>query len=230
MSYQDTVDRLTQNLRSQATREAADAVKAPSEKVTRRRVLEDYGGMRVLGRSYTTDNPNYDERMSTLDDRREAYVQENYGNRMAGLDFMSEHAEEYERMKADAEADREDILGELDAWRSGLNENFVDAGVAMERSQWDAKLSEVRNTLEQNAAAQGKVLSPWLQAEVLGRVTAQANSAVSLRRLELEQALRDRQMEFIQAKNNVYSNTDRQMIDPMQAYGLMQKLGAADAE
>lgn len=242
MSYQDTVNTIVQSLNAQARAAAEDAVKQPSKKKTRYRWVEGWPQAYSVPNTWWHD-PDVDWRPhgnlteedlaygeEKLEEQRDAWVQSNYGNRLAGAQFMRTQAEEYEQMKQDADADREDILGEIEAWGAGLNESFVETGVAQERAAWEGKLAQAREQLQNNAAAQGRTLSPWLMSEVTGRIAAQANEAISLRRMELERALADRKMQYIQAKDSVYSNTDRRMMDPMQAYALMQQLGAADAD
>ncbi len=230
MAWSDTVNSLVESLNSQAQTAAEEAVPSPPKTITRyHRVSPGGASYTYTMVPYDAPNPNY-KNENELSAERGQWIQENYGNRLMGAQFVANQAEEYERMKTEAAADREDILGEIEAWGAGLNSDFVEAGVNQERAAWEGKIASTRDQLVQNAAAQGRTLSPWLMAEVTGRLAAQANEAISLRRMELERELADRKMQFIQAKDSVYANTDRQMMNPMQAYSLMQQLGAADAK
>ena len=72
-----------------------------------------------------------------------------------------------------ADADRADILAEIEAYKAGFSNEAITAALAAEEQQLDAKIAETMQQAVNQAAAQGRVLDMATWATLKGRLEAQ---------------------------------------------------------
>lgn len=125
---------------------------------------------------------------------------------------------------ADAKRDREDILGDIEAWKSTLSDEAIEAAVAQEQMAWNTKIAETLQSAQQQAAAQGRVLDNTTYAMLRGRLEAQAAQAIQLTQMQYEQKRSEMAMQAIQLKNDVYKNTSRTVESPAEIAAIIQAL------
>ena len=79
---------------------------------------------------------------------------------------------------AQKKADREDILAEIEAYKSGFSDSAIAQAVAAERQAWDEKINTTMQQAVQQAAQQGRVMDTSTYAMLRSRLEAQAANAI----------------------------------------------------
>jgi hypothetical protein len=125
---------------------------------------------------------------------------------------------------ADAKRDREDILADIEAYKSTFSDETIAAAVAQEQQAWNTKIAETLQSAQQQAAAQGRVLDNTTYAMLRGRLEAQAAQAIQLVQMQYEQKRSEIALNAIQAKNDVYKNTSRTIETPAEIATIIQAL------
>lgn len=125
---------------------------------------------------------------------------------------------------ADAKRDREDILADIEAYKSTFSDETIAAAVAQEQQAWNTKIAETLQSAQQQAAAQGRVLDNTTYAMLRGRLEAQAAQAIQLVQMQYEQKRSEMALNAIQAKNDVYKNTSRTIETPAEIATIIQAL------
>jgi hypothetical protein len=147
----------------------------------------------------------------------------------AGEKFYMEQAVARRQANREASQDRAEILADLKAWRAGFNEDWIAQGVSQEKAYWDEKARQMREQVIEQYAAMGRVPDPLVLKEALRRVAVEASTAMQLTRMRLEQEQNDRTGQYLQLKNNVFQNTQRAVVDPVEAAQIAMELGKAGA-
>ena len=143
--------------------------------------------------------------------------------------FWEESRRGWDTAATEAKQDRDTMLADLETYRQGFNGQWVTQTLSREKAYWDARITQTLTRVQAQYAALGRVASPFLLGEVARRMTAQAADALQVRRMELENEQR-RQMEtYLSMKNQVYSNTQRNVMAPETVMSIMQALGTAAA-
>lgn len=135
----------------------------------------------------------------------------------------------WEQAKEDAEADRNTMLAEIEAFKQGINENYVHDVLTREKQYHDANIQNTLRQTQERLANMGRAASPYLLGHLQRRMEAQAADKLQLRRVELEQEVQRQKQVVLNQMQDVYGNTDRQMVDPATAAQIAKQLGAADA-
>ncbi len=125
---------------------------------------------------------------------------------------------------AEAKKDREDILGDIEAWKATLSDEAITAAVAQEQQAWNTKIAETLQSAQQQAAAQGRVLDNTTYAMLRGRLEAQAANAIQLVQMQYEQRRSEMAMQAIQAKNDIYKNTTRTVATQADLAGIISAM------
>lgn len=144
-------------------------------------------------------------------------------------DWWGQQQTAWDQAAADAKADRDTMLGNINTWASNWSDDWINSSISREKSYWDAKTQQTMQQVSQQFASAGRVASPYLMGEIQRRLVAQASDALQVRRFDLEQQKRTAQLSALNLQNNVYSNTQRTMIDPAQAMQIMSQLGAGSS-
>lgn len=144
-------------------------------------------------------------------------------------EFWTSSQQAWQQAGAEAKADRERMLAELETFKSGYNSQWINDTLSREKAYWDAKIATTLQNIDQQYAARGAVASPYVKAEIARRMVAQASDALQVRRYELENERAARQQYYLTTLNDVLGNTQRQVLDPLQAAELLQKLGSASS-
>lgn len=143
--------------------------------------------------------------------------------------FWEESRRGWDQAATEARQDRDTMLADLETYRQGFNSQWMTQTLSREKAYWDARITQTLTRVQAQYAALGRVASPYLMGELSRRMTAQAADALQVRRLELENEQR-RQMEtYLSMKNQVYSNTQRNVMAPETVLSIMQALGTAAA-
>ncbi len=144
-------------------------------------------------------------------------------------EFWTSSQQAWQQAGAEAKADRQHMLAELETFKSGYNSQWINDTLSREKTYWDGKIATTLANIDQQYAARGAVASPYVKAEIARRMVAQAADALQVRRYELENERSARQQYYLTTLNDVLSNTQRQVLDPLQVAELLQKLGAASS-
>lgn len=140
--------------------------------------------------------------------------------------LTTENRRAYEQAGQEARADRDRMLAELETYKAGISQERTAAVLARERATWEQQIGATLAGIERQYANMGRVASPWVLAQVRTRLVAQAQDALQVRRFELEQERQQQLQYYLNTLNNVYQNTERQVMDPLTAAKLAADLGA----
>ena len=125
---------------------------------------------------------------------------------------------------AEAKKDREDILADIEEYKSTFSDEAIAAAVAQEQQAWNTKIAETLQSAQQQAAAQGRVLDNTTYAMLRGRLEAQAANAIQLVQMQYEQRRSEMAMQAIQAKNDIYKNTTRTVATQADLAGIISAM------
>ena len=146
-------------------------------------------------------------------------------NRELATEAWDRYKEGVDRANEETREDRDDILARLDTYEEGYNEDWMNSVLAQEKAQWEAKRQQTLDRVQQQYANMGRQASPYLLGEINRRMTAQEADALQARRFELEQERDSRRQWALQIRNQIYSDTQRQVMNPQAATQLMTSLG-----
>lgn len=136
----------------------------------------------------------------------------------------------WRRAGEDAEADRNDMLARLEAFRAGYSESWINDTLAREKAYWDAKGRETIREVQTKMAAIGRTASPYLLGFIGRQFAAQQADALQVRRMQLEQERSQHEQEYLTMLNSVYQNTQRNVVDPATAAQIAQQMGVAASD
>jgi len=139
--------------------------------------------------------------------------------------FAEEQGRNYRQARDEAKADRDDILAEISAFDAQYNDAWVANKLAVEGAMWDSKINESMRRVEERYAAMGKVPHPAVLADVHARLINQKESAMQISQMNLEQQKADYKRSIISMKDKVYSNTNRDVMNPAQILQAMNAVG-----
>lgn len=165
------------------------------------------------------------------------YQKQEFARRSPELSDDERRAEEFwqgeraafEKAKGESREDRETMLAEIEAFRQGINENYVNQVLGRERQYHDAKIQANLRETEQRLASMGRSASPYLMGHLKRRMEAQAADKLQLRRAELEQEVQKQKLNALNQMQQVYGQTDRRTTDPATAMQIAQQMGGAAA-
>lgn len=151
-------------------------------------------------------------------------------NQRAAMEMWYSNRIASEQAATDAEADRNDMLAKLEAYEQGYNEEWISSTLAREKMLWDVRRDSTLRRVQEQMSNMGRSASPYMLAEINRRLVAQQSDALQVRRFELEQERDARKRWILEMKNNIYQNTQRQVMDPATAADLVARLGQASAD
>lgn len=126
-------------------------------------------------------------------------------------------------------ADREHMLAQLAEFKAGYGDNWVSQAVSREVQEGLARKQQMIEGMREDAARRGRVLSPWVAAEVGRRLDADIADAAQVRRMEMEQMSAQMRQFYLQELRSVYADTQHQTTDPAAALAMLEKLGQGDS-
>ena len=129
----------------------------------------------------------------------------------------------------EAEADRNKMLADLETFKDQYNEAWIAETLGREKAYWDTKIEQTTNQVTTQYANMGRIASPYMMAELTRRMTAQAGDALQVRRFELENERRQHMQYVLEMQNQVFQNTERNVMDPATAATVSQMLGQGDS-
>jgi len=150
------------------------------------------------------------------------------GERQAAEFWQGERAA-WEKAKGEAREDRETMLAEIETFKEGINENYVNQVLSRERQYHDAKIQANLRETENRLASMGRSASPYLMSHLKRRMEAQAADKLQLRRAELEREVQQQKLNALNQMQQVYGQTQRMTTDPATAMQIAQQMGGADA-
>ena len=135
----------------------------------------------------------------------------------------------WDKANEEAKADRARMLGELEAFKANYGETRINDALSREKAYWDARTSQILDRTQKQFVNMGRVASPYLLGELGRRLTAQAADALQVRRFEYERENQQMQQYYLSTLNNVLQNTERKVMDPMQAAALTKQIGQSSS-
>jgi len=130
----------------------------------------------------------------------------------------------WEEAKAASAADRDKMLGELQTYQAGLGNGHVDEQVSREAARWQARNAGVLAQVTQQMAMNGRTVSPYILGEIRRRLVAQTADAVQVTRIAAESELNKNKQYYLTTLNGVLSNTENNLLDPVQAAALIRQM------
>ena len=124
-----------------------------------------------------------------------------------------------------AEADRADMLAEIEAYKAGFSNEAITAALAAENQQLDAKIAETMQQAVNQAAAQGKVLDMATWASLKGRLEAQKANVLQQSQMDYENKRQEYMYKAMQMKMETYKNSTDTLMSPGDVAALIQAMG-----
>ena len=124
-----------------------------------------------------------------------------------------------------AEADRADMLAEIEAYKAGFSNEAITAALAAEEQQLDAKIAETMQQAVNQAAAQGRVLDMATWATLKGRLEAQKANVLQQSQMDYENKRNEYMYRAMQMKMDVYKNSGDTLMSPGDVTALIQAMG-----
>ena len=124
-----------------------------------------------------------------------------------------------------AEADRADMLAEIEAYKAGFSNEAITAALAAEGQQLDAKIAETMQQAVNQAAAQGKVLDMATWATLKGRLEAQKANVLQQSQMDYENKRQEYMYKAMQMKMDVYKNSSDTLMSADDVTKLIQAMG-----
>lgn len=136
----------------------------------------------------------------------------------------------YDKAKAQAAADRQQMLGELATFKAGFGDDWINGQISRETAAWDAKINSTVDRTVQEMANLGRKASPYMLAAIRRTMVAQKQDALQVRRFELEAKKSEMTQAYLSMLNNVLSNTQVQTQDPAQVLQMITSLGRSNSQ
>ncbi len=124
-----------------------------------------------------------------------------------------------------AEADRADMLAEIEAYKAGFSNEAITAALAAEEQQLDAKIAETMQQAVNQAAAQGRVMDMATWATLKGRLEAQKANVLQQSQMDYENKRNEYMYRAMQMKMDVYKNSGDTLMSAGDVAKLIQAMG-----